>query len=394
MTTNKQGYLYTIESSSCPDDFTIFPSFNKRKQDVLSAWKNKNRDHISWADTAIITKITQVEAIDLTHIKALAERALKDTAIDDNTIPLEQTQATEASKITKIKLDIPNTIKESIQKDTNSAATYQGYLSIIRGFMRHHHDSQFIWDEDLLTDTETIIDYAMQKKSEKILDALIKGYKAVTDKKLQTMVDLRRKMSQERQVGIYYDVTAQTPPPEDQKYLKIRELRKKAEAIPDTELLNKMIAAINTYISPRRAGAWLNVVVSADVADEGNYLNLKTGEIIWREFKTARWKGVIRETLPDELIHIIRKYINSLRRRGLKVKWLLSGEDLQKFSSSKYSNLVYELLGHSCIELRHIWVTETLDACDDINELSKTMMTSTWVCLTTYDDKRRLFEKK
>jgi hypothetical protein len=123
---------------------------------------------------------------------------------------------------------------------------------------------------------------------------------------------------------------------------------------PDDIKLNiqYLFANLIKYQPPQRSQIYYNTVITTKNESEGNYLNLNTGSLVLRDFKTAKRYQEVKIKLQPELMSVIREV-----HSRIKNKWLISRLDGSQHTSISFNAFLTDFIGMGTSKLRSLYVS-------------------------------------
>jgi hypothetical protein len=123
---------------------------------------------------------------------------------------------------------------------------------------------------------------------------------------------------------------------------------------PDDIKLNiqYLFANLIKYQPPQRSQIYYNTIISTKNESEGNYLNLITGSLVLRDFKTAKRYQEVKIKLQPELMSVIREV-----HSRIKNKWLIPRLDGTQHTSISFNAFLMDFIGMGTSKLRSLFVS-------------------------------------
>ena len=147
-------------------------------------------------------------------------------------------------------------------------------------------------------------------------------------------------------------------------------------------------------ISPRRNLDFALMRVSNNSKDtDFNYLDLPEKRFIFSNYKTAGTYNTVTESIPDDLLSVIKVYLRShpfiakMKNKSFNFPFLVNHDGKPIDTSDKLTKTFHRIFGKkiSSSLLRNIYLTDKYSGVvDELKKDTKAMSTSVGVALNNY----------
>lgn len=131
-------------------------------------------------------------------------------------------------------------------------------------------------------------------------------------------------------------------------------LKARLEKNPDDIKLNLQLLFANLikFQPPQRSQIYYNTKITAKNETEGNYLNLNTGTLVLRDFKTAKRYQEVKIKLQPELMSVIKEVHNRINNQ-----WLISRLDGTQHTAISFNAFLMDFIDMGTSKIRSLYVS-------------------------------------
>lgn len=281
-------------------------------------------------------------------------------------------------------MNLPEYIKE--KRPNISAATVKTYVSLLRSMFYKVHDKQVEFNPKWFDDSEAVLsvlaDKTPQSRKTNLAAVVVlldrKGcteYSKVMNQDADTTKEQYSKQEKtEKQAKNWMDF-ADVQRLWQAKYNKLKHIINRAKAEPlDAHDKHEMVKFMTLTITsgvffPPRRSEWITLKVANYDPKTDNYLDLKSGEFVFNNFKTAKTMGQEKVKFPKEFRTILVRYLKYIDN-----DYLIFNTNGKPFTNAGLAQQLNTIFGKniSTSMLRHIWLSNKFKDMPSIKELEAT----------------------